>query len=571
MLTTCWRKLRSNSWQASIRADLLAALSVAVLSVPAVIAYAELIGLPAHAGLLAAIAGMLAYGLMGASKQVIVGPDAAIALLIAGGIAPLSGGNVLEALALAALLAILVGFVMMAAAWARLGVLAEFLSKPVLIGFLQGASVILIGTQIGKLFGISLSEPSFLPRMAQLLSQLSHTHWLTLALGLIFLVLYALLNRLRPRWPVTVILFAAVILADVLFDFQRFGISMVGAPSSEALVPHWPAFSFTALAALLPTAVGITMLAMPEGILLARAFAQRHGDQVDANREIMALGVANIAAGFAGGFAIGASQSRTTINDASGAQSAAAGLFAGIILLFFLFVLSDLLDHLPVVIVAALLIRAGSQLIDLPAFRELWRLDALAAGLAIATACGVVVVGVLPGILLGILLSLLHLIRMFSNPADAILRQTKDGYHDVGTDQKGLDDYTHDGVLVYRFYAPLIFVNASFFVMRIRGLLQDCPNLKCIIIDAQAIVKLDVSAAEQLQALIGELELQNIRMKWARCNRPLRDDLTRFGITAVLGDGAIYAHLDDAVAAFHWQSVAHLATEIPPYTLKKNV
>nr|WP_314900421.1 SulP family inorganic anion transporter [uncultured Deefgea sp.] len=548
-----WRDL-TRHW----RVDCAAALSVAVLSIPAVIAYAELIGLPAHAGLLAAIAGMLAYGLMRASKQVIVGPDAAIALLIAGGLAPLAGGNVVEALALAALLAILVGLVMVLAAVARLGVLAEFLSKPVLVGFLQGASVILIGTQIGKMFGIKLTEESFPPRMLELILQLGQTHWPTLALGVLFLLLYAALNRWRPQCPITVILFALIIVVDFFVDLPRFGIIMVGAPSADALVSHWPAFSLSAIAALLPTAVGITMLAMPEGILLARAFAQRHGEQVDANREILALGAANIAAGFAGGFAIGASQSRTTINDASGAQGPLAGLLAALLLLLFLFVLSDLLNHLPVVIVAALLIRAGAQLIDLPALRDLWRLDALSGWFAIATAVGVVLVGVLPGILLGILLSLLHLIRMFSNPADAILRQTRTGYHDVGHDKKSLQDYTHEDVLVYRFYAPLMFVNASYFVTRIRDLVQDCPNLKCLIIDAQAMVKLDVSAAEQLRALMTELEWQRISIKWARCNRPLRHDLARFGITAMMGEEAIYTHLDDAVASYHWRSAAHL-------------
>lgn len=532
-----------------------------MLSIPAVIAYAELIGLPAHAGLLAAIAGMLAYGLMRASKQVIVGPDAAIALLIAGGLAPLAGGNVVQALSLAALLAILVGLVMVLAAVARLGVLADFLSKPVLIGFLQGASVILIGTQIGKLFGVRLVEDSFPPRMLELILQLGQTHWPTFGLGLLFLMLYAALNHWRTQWPITVILFAFVIVADFFIEFQRFGIVMVGAPSADALAIHWPELSLSAIAALLPTAIGITMLAMPEGILLARAFAQRHGEQIDANREIMALGAANIAAGFAGGFAIGSSQSRTTINDAAGAQGPLSGLLAALLLLLFLFVLSDLLNRLPVVIVAALLIRAGAQLIDLPALRDLWRLDALSGWFAIATAVGVVLVGVLPGILLGILLSLLHLIRMFSNPADAILRRTKTGYHDVGHDENGLYQYTHEDVLVYRFYAPLMFVNASFFVTRIRELVQQCPNLKCLIIDAQAIVKLDVSAAEQLQALMTELEWQGIGIKWARCNRPLRHDLARFGITSMMGEAAIYAHLDDAVASYHWRNVAHLGVD----------
>ncbi len=552
-----WRDL-TRSW----RVDSAAALSVAVLSIPAVIAYAELIGLPAHAGLLAAIAGMLVYGLMRASKQVVVGPDAAIALLIAGGLAPLAGGNVVQALSLAALLAILVGLVMVLAAVARLGVLADFLSKPVLIGFLQGASVILIGTQIGKLFRIRLVEESFPPRMLELILQLGQTHWPTLGLGVLFLMLYSALNRWRPQWPITVILFAFVIVADIFLDFQRFGLVMVGAPSAEALALHWPAFSFSAVATLLPTAIGITMLAMPEGILLARAFAQRHGEQIDANREIMALGAANIAAGFAGGFAIGASQSRTTINDASGAQGPLAGILAAVFLIFFLFVLSDLLNHLPVVIVAALLIRAGAQLIDLPAFRDLWRLDALSGWFAITTAFGVVLVGVLPGILLGILLSLLHLIRMFSNPADAILRRTKTGYHDVGFYEKGLQNYTHEDVLVYRFYAPLMFVNANFFVTRIRELVQQCPNLKCLIVDAQAIVKLDVSAAEQLQGLMTDLEWQGISIKWARCNRPLRNDLARFGITAMMGEDAIYTHLDDAIAAFHWRCAAHLGADM---------
>lgn len=533
-------------------ADLLAGVGVAVLAIPSVIAYAELAGLPPQTGLVTAVLGMLAYALLGASRQVIVGPDAAIALLIAASVGPLAGGDPWRAAALASVLAIIVGTMMLLAAAARMGAMADFLSKPILTGFMQGAALILIATQLSKLGLVETAQTDFIPRVIAFFAAYRHWHLPTLLTGLLLLLVFALLARARPRWPAALLVFGAMTALDFIVDFRRFGLKMVGplpVPELDFVAPH---LSLAEIGPLLPAAVGIVLLAMPEGILLARAFAERNHQESDANKELVGIGFANLLAGLFGGFALGASQSRTTLNDASGAKSQLSGLVAALLIGVFLFFLTRLLNHLPSVAVAALLIYAGLQLLEPRMLRHLFQIDKISGWLAVLTTAGVLIVGVVPGILVGILLSLIRLIHSFSRPYDAMLCEVsgRGGFHDVGEAAENGAFCTLPGLIVYRFYASLVFANANYFVERLRSLVENHPDVRWLVIDAQAMVEIDVTAADQLLAFHKELRERKIHLRFARCNRPLRESLARFGVVAALGDDHFHAHLDQAIDDF---------------------
>lgn len=546
-----WRMMRAYQ-RAWLSADLLAGCSVGVLAIPSVIAYAELAGLPPQSGLVTAVLGMLAYAFFGASRQIIVGPDAAIALLIAAGVAPLAQGDPWRAAALASLLAIMVGIFLLLAALARLGAMADLLSKPILTGFMQGAALILIATQLAKLGRIELQQTDFIFRVGEFFLNYKAWHLPTLLAGMLLLLAFWVLRRVVPRWPAALTVFGCVIAIDYVADLSRFGLTMVGPLPVPELGFAAPAMGLHELGLLLPAALGIVLLAMPEGILLARAFAERNHEESDANKELVGIGVANLLAGLLGGFALGASQSRTTLNDAVGAKSQLSGLIAAMLVGFFLFFLTRLLNHLPAVAVAALLIHVGIYLLEPRALHRLFALDRAAGWFSVLTTAGVLIVGVVPGIMAGILLSLIRVVHSFSRPYDAMLCSVsgRSGYHDVGDVADAGALCTMPGLLVYRFYAPLLFTNAHYFVERLRELVNRSPGVLWIVIDAQAMVETDVSAAEQLLAFHQEMRMQGIHLRFARCNRPLRESFARYGVVEALGDDHFYIHLDEAIDDF---------------------
>ncbi|SFN24517.1 sulfate permease, SulP family [Formivibrio citricus] len=550
-----WRVLREyqRKW---LKADLFAGVSVGVLVIPSVIAYAELAGLPPQTGLVTAVVGMLAYAFFGPSRQIIVGPDAAICLLIAASIAPLAEGDPWRAAGLASLLAIMVGAFMLIAALARMGAMADFLSKPILIGFMQGAALILIAAQLPRLGRIDVEQTDFMSRVQEFVARHGEWHWPSLLSGLGVLLVFAVLGRFAPRWPAPLLVFGVLIGLDFWLDFRHFGLAMVGPLPVPELGFSPPIVGVQEMIQLLPVAVGVALLAMPAGILLGRAFAERNHEASDANKELIGIGVASVLAGMVGGFALGASQSRTTLNHSAGAQSQLSGLIAALLVGFFLFFLTKALNHLPAVAVSALLIHAGMHLFEPRALRHLFKLDRPSAWFAVLTTAGVLVVGIVPGILVGIFLSLVHLIRSFSRPYDAMLCEVsgRAGFHDVGEAESNGAYCTMPGLIIYRFYAPLLFANAGYFVARLKGLVARNVGVDWVVIDAQAIVEIDVTAADMILALHRELREKGIHLRFARCNRPLRESLSRYGVVEALGWDHFHAHLDEAIEDFRQKS-----------------
>jgi len=532
-----------------LAADALAGVSVCVVMIPSVIAYAGLMGLPPQHGLYAALLPLLAYPLLGSSRQVIVGPDIAIALVTAGAIAPLAGGDAGRASLLAALVAVLSGLLLLLGAGARLGVVAEFLSKPVLVGYMTGAALILTASQLDKLFGIKLEHNDFFPRLGELATKLGQLHEPTLLLGLGLLAIVLGLRRLAPKVPPALVVVVVAIAASRLFHLAERGVAVVGAFPGGLPRLALPACDWRDIHALLPAAIGSALLAYTEGILLARAFAARNGYEIAANREVAALGVANVLTGLFQGFAVTGSQARTTINDTAGGKTQVASLVAGGTLILFLLFLTPVIAPLPVVALAALLIYGAFTLVEFDVMARIYRFFPGSAMLAALTTLSVLAAGVVPGILVGVALSLLGLISRVSNPPDALLQAAPGGgFHDLGTGAVG---QTIPGLIAYRFYAPLMFCNCGHFVTRVRQFIAASPSpVRWFVLDAQAITDIDVTAAEALRGLEQELAQRGIALKFAHANRPLRKVLERIGFTGELGQASFFSSIHEAVAAF---------------------
>lgn len=529
--------------------DVIAGISGCLIMIPSGIAYARLMGLAPQCGLYASLAPLVVYPLFASSRQVLVGPDIALSLLMASAIAPLAGGDPGKAAALAASLAVLSGLVLLLGARAKLGAVAEFLSKPVLIGYMTGAALILVASQLSGLLGVTLDKSDFFPRLAEAAMKLPQTRLPTLILGLCLLVLAILLRRFAPKVPVALTACVVGIAASQVLGLEARGVAVVGQ------FPHGlpgfavPSTDWRDITALLPAAIGIALLAYMEGVLLARAFAANCGDEVRPNQELTALGVSNFVNGFFQGFSVTGSQSRTTINVSAGAKSQLSSLVAAVTLAVFLLFLTPVLAHLPTVALAAILIYGGCTLVEFGAMKRLYRYYPASAALAAVTTLAVLAAGVVPGILFGVVLSLLGLIKRISHPPDAVLREIPGhGFHDVG-DATAMQ--TLPGLVTYRFYAPLLFCNCGHFTERVRALIASCPApVRWFVLDAQAITDIDVTAAESLHALHGELATKGVALKIAHANPPFRSLLARTGLAAEINEASFFSSVHECVEAF---------------------
>jgi SulP family sulfate permease len=534
--------------------DSIAGFSACIVSIPSVIAYAELVHLPPITGLYAALAAAIGYALFSSSRHVIAGPDAAIGLLAGSAILPLSGGDPARIVVLAAILSILSGVVLLLAARLRLGVIADLLSRPVLIGYLNGASLVLIATQLGKMFGIKTEGEEFFQVVFTVFGNLPQTQVPTFVLGVMLVGLLVGLALWLPRMPGALAVCAVAIAATFAFDLGSQGISLVGEVPSGVPRLSIPAFSWADVAALAPAAVAIAFLAFSDGILLAQTFAEKNGYEVSPNRELVALGSANILAGVWQGFPVSASQSRTSIVDSAGGLTQVAQLILALGLLAFLFFLTGLIALLPKVALGAILIVTAVGMLEVASLKRLYRIDRVEFGIAAGVTLVILIAGVVPGIILGLLLSLTMVLVDISRPHDAVLRirHSDSKFHDCREDEEETD--TIPGLLVYRLYAPLIFANVRYVMTRIRTLVAAAdPPVKWLVIDAQAIFDMDVTAAQRFAELDRELSENGIELKIADAPRPFLEELARVGLSEEMGRRDFFVSVKKAAEAFRQQ------------------
>jgi SulP family sulfate permease len=557
--STAWQRLLQ--WLPGLRvvveydrtcflADLTAGLVVSLVVIPSAIAYADLANCSPVAGLYAALGGMIAFALFTSSRHVVTGPDAAIAILVGAAVGPLSKGDPGQAVVLSTWLALLAGIILLLAGWLKLGGIAEFLSSPVMLGFMNGAAVVIIVSQIGKFTGIRLDEENTLYRFVEWCGRLGETKWLSLGCGLMAIAVLLAIRWWYPSVPGTIVIFALAMIAGQWIDFPARAVQVIGAVDTRVPSPIPPELSLAEVGQMLTAALGLALLIFPEGVLLGRAMGERHRYDIQPDQELIALGMANMAAGLLRSFAVGASQSRTLLNSATGGRTQLVSLIAAVLLVGFMFFLADWIATIPTVAIAAILIFTGLTLIDMNGYRRLAQQHPRSGIIAIITSIGVVALGVLPGILIGIVLSLLDVISRIARPQDALLGRVpgSPALHDVGDDESA---QTISGLVVYRFYGPLVFANVRFFIERLESFLAgETQPVRQVILDARAIPEIDVTAAEQLQSFVARLEERGIKLVVAEAHLPLREAAIRLGLGSTFAEHESYLKLSVAVAAY---------------------
>ncbi|WP_291995384.1 SulP family inorganic anion transporter [Candidatus Accumulibacter sp. ACC003] len=492
------------------------------------------------------------------------GPDAAIGLLAGSAILPLAAGDPSRIVVLAAVLSLLSGVVLLLAARLKLGIIADLLSRPVLIGYLNGASLVLIATQLGKMFGIKTQGEEFFQIVYTVFEKLPETHLATFFFGVLLVALLVGLARWLPRVPGALAVCSVAVAATFVFDLGSYGIALVGKVPSG--IPHLtiPSFGWGDIAALAPAAVAIAFLAFSDGILLAQTFAEKNGYEVRPNRELVALGSANILAGLWQGFPVSASQSRTSIVDSAGGMTQVAQLILAFGLLLFLFFLTGLIALLPKVALGAILIVTAIGMLEVASLKGLYKIDRVECGIAFGVTAAILLAGVVPGIILGLLLSLTTVLVEVSRPGDAVLRRLRsDGkFHDCLDDDEA---ESVPGLLVYRLYAPLIFANARHVVNRIRSLVEQAePPVKWLVIDAQAIHDMDITSAQRFVELHRELIARGVDVKIADAPRPFREELAKVGLSEEIGGTDFYVSVKRAAEAYDRYYAAPAKAAEPP-------
>ncbi len=532
-----------------LRPDLMAGLSVAAVQIPTAIAYAQIIGFPAQVGLYACILPMLIYALVGGSRQLMVGPDAATAAMVAAAITPLAAGDPQRLVHLSMIVAVMVGLLSILAGFIRAGFIASFLSRPILVGYLNGIGLSLLAGQLGKLLGYQSETSGFIAGLLAMIRNLADTHLPTLALGAAALTLMIVLPRRWPRLPVSLVALVLASLAAALLGLDRHGVALLGAVPAGLPELSWPRTTYQELLGLLRDATGITIVSFCSAMLTARSFAARHGYTIDANHEFIALGLANIGAGVSQSFVISGADSRTAVNDLVGGKTQMVSVVVALVIVAVLVFLHGPLAWVPIAALGAVLMLAGWGLIDFRALKAFWRLSRFECGLCLLTTVGVLGVGVLPGILVAISLALLRLLYFTYRPTDALL-----GWVDGVDGQVEVSRYpqatTLPGLLIYRFDAPLLFFNADYFKQRLLRLVEQADHPRAVLLNAETMINLDLTGLATLREVQQTLAAQGVHFGFARLFGPAYELLQRSGEWGELKPPLVFSSVRAGINAY---------------------
>jgi high affinity sulfate transporter 1 len=538
-----------------LRPDLVAGVTVAAYLVPQCLAYAEVAGLAPVTGLWAILPPLLLYALLGSSPQLSVGPESTTAVMTAAAIGPIAAGDPAAYAGLSSLLALLVGLVCCAGAGARLGFLADLLSRPILVGYLGGVALIMIGGQLGRICGLALSADSIPGQLRELSGRLGEIHGPTLLLALGVLAFLALVQRLLPRAPGPLLAVALAMGVVAAAHLEQRGVAVIGAIPAGLPRPGLPpAATPSQLRQLLTAAVGIALVGYSDNVLTARAFAARGGYRIDANQELLALGTLNLGNGLMQGFPVSSSGSRTAIGDSLGSRSQLFSLVAFAVVLAVLVWLQPVLALFPLAALGAIVIHAALRLIDLPEFLRLHRFRPSEFRLALITLAGVLLTDLLTGVGLAVGLSVIDLFARLVRPHDAVIGIVPQlaGLHDVAD---WPDARTLPGLVLFRFDAPLCFANAEHFRQRVLAVIAaETHPVAWFVLNAEAIVEIDITAADVLEELHRELSARGITFALAQVKQDLHAQLERAGLVERIGARLFFPTLPTAIAAFRARS-----------------
>jgi high affinity sulfate transporter 1 len=533
--------------------DVIAGVVLTTLLVPQGMAYAELAGLPPITGLYTSILCLLGYAVFGPSRILVLGPDSSLGPMIAATILPLmaANGDAKRAVALASILAIMVAAIMILAAVAKLGFIADLISKPTMIGYMNGLALTILIGQLPKLFGFKVKADNLIGEVTGFAKGLASGDAVpaAAAVGIAAVVLILVLQRWLPKVPAVLIAVVLAIAATTVFSLADHGVSLVGVlPKGfpPLTIPH---VHLADLGPLFAGASGIALVSLADTISTASAFAARTGQEVRGNGEMIGIGAANLAAGLFQGFPVSTSGSRTAVAERSGAKTQLTGVTGAALIILMIVLVPGLFRNLPQPALAAVVITAALSLADIPATARLWRQRKAEFLLSIAAFLGVALLGVLPGIAIAVGLSILNVFRRAWWPYDTMLGRVDglEGYHDVHSypDARRLP-----GLVIYRFDAPLFFANAKTFRDEVRRLAKSEPKPSWILIAAEPVTDVDTTASDVLEDLDEALNAQGISLVFAELKDPVRRKIERYGLTRTIDPHHFFPTIEAAIAAF---------------------
>lgn len=533
--------------------DISAGLAIAAVGLPSAIAYPAIAALPPQTGLYASIAPLVAYALLGPSRQLIVGPDAATMTVLAAVLTAIfaAPGVAADRVSVAALLALAVGAMCLGARAVRMGVLANFLSRPVLTGFFAGISLSILIGQIGRVTGLKIESDGLIAPIVELMHKAGSIHWPSLFLALACFAVLQVARAMHFRVPGPVLVVVLAVVLSAIFNFEGRGIAVVGDIPSGLPPLTLPRLTGVAFQPLLLGSAAIFLVSFGSGVIAARSFGAMTGNRVDPNRELTGFGAANIAAGLFGAFPVTASDSRTAVNVLVGGRSQIASLVAAAALVATLLFLGNILRILPIPALGAILAATALSLIDVAALRQIWRVSRIEFVFALFAMWGPIGLGVLNGVIIAIVATLVYMLQKSMYPHDALLGRVpgKSGFFKLHR-MPGAGPV--EGLTVYLIQGSLLFYNTDYVEQRLLNVADGLPSdTRWLVIDASAIPQIDSTATGMLDELHAELKKRGIALGLAELHTDARAMLERAGVIDKISSAMVFDSIEDAFHAFN--------------------
>jgi sulfate permease, SulP family len=532
--------------RATMLRDAVAGVSLASMNVPQVLGYTRIAGTPVVTGLYTLLLPLLAFAIFGSSRHMVVAADSATAAIFASGLSGMAPPGTAQYMTLVGVVALLTAALLLVARLFRLGFLADFLSRTVLVGFLAGVGVQVGVAVMGEMIGVTIAAHRTIDQIAEICRNLSSVNSVTLGFSAVLVACLLGGRRWAPRLPVSLFAVVAGIAASAMLDFAARGIATIGPVASGLPSFALPMVGWDELVRLLPIAVSCFVIIIAQSAATSRIFALRHRERVDADADILGLAAANAAAAVSGAFVVNGSLTQTAMGERAGAQSQFAQVIAALVVVFVLLFLTGPLQYLPQFVLAAIVFTIALGLIDWRGLAEIRRESPGEFALAIATAGTVAFIGLEQGILLAVGLSLLRHVRHSYRPHTSVLAPGPTGRWVQVPALPGVQ--TEPGLLVYHFGADLFYANENRFTDEVRSLVKHAPApVRWLVIDAGAITAIDFSAARAVHDLFDDLRASGVELVFARVSAYLRADMDRHGITAVVGPARVCATLHEAI------------------------
>ena len=535
--------------RSQVPADVVAGITLAALGIPEVLGYAKIAGMPVVTGLYTLLLPMAVFAVLGSSRHLVVGADSATAAIVSASLAGLAAAGSAKYVQLAGLMALLAGVLLLLARLVRLGFLANFLSRTVLVGFLTGVGIQVAAGQLADMVGVTPTGKNTVAKLAGTVRELPHAHLgdVAVSAGVILIVLAA--RRLAPKIPGPLIAVAGAIVVSGAADLAGHGVAVLGPVPQGMPKLAVPALGWHAASHLLGAAASIFVVILAQSAATSRAYAAKYEEEFSEDTDLVGLGAANVAAAFSGTFVVNGSPTKTQMVDGSGGRSQLAQLTTSAVVIIVVLLLTGPLAKLPIAALAAVVFLIAVELIDIDGMRRILAVRKHEFAVALLTAAAVVVLGVENGIIVAIVASIIDHLQHSYRPHSSVLVKSAAGHWQSAPVTPGAR--TEEGLVVYRFGTSLYYANAAQFFTDVMNLAAHGSPLRWMVFDGAAIGDIDYTAAAVLTRVLEQLSKRHIRVAASSLIGPVRDQLGRYGITAAAGPGAYYDTPGEALEAFH--------------------